>query len=354
MTNERFLIVRLLGLGDVVMASALVRRLNAEHPNAHVTWLCGNVAAPLVGQLRGVDDVIAVDERALLRGGVAARVAALVRLWRQLRRGGYSHVLLLHPDARYRALVAPLLSARHVRLRRAAAQATGQYWGDVYARLLDHDERGAQTGPGGDHFPLAELRQSAPAARPPKGVVLVPGGTRNTLRESALRRWPATAYADLAQRLTAAGHEVTIIGDEHDDWVRAHFSGVAVADLIGKLSLPETLACLADAALVVSHDTGPMHLARLTRTPLVALFGPTPPHRFIVRDDDTTVLWGGEHLACRPCYDGREFANCHDNRCMADIPVDTVFRTAVAILARRMPATPAPPTPQTPAESALR
>ena len=100
------------------------------------------------------------------------------------------------------------------------------------------------------------------------------------------------------------------------------------------MSVVESAAVLAAASVVVSHDTGPMHLARLVRAPLVALFGPTAPSTFVPADERTHVLWGGATLACRPCYDGREVAPCRSNLCMQDIDVATVERAALAMAER--------------------
>jgi heptosyltransferase-2 len=88
------------------------------------------------------------------------------------------------------------------------------------------------------------------------------------------------------------------------------------------------------ADLVVSHDTGPMHLARLVRAPLVALFGPTNPHELLWTDETVTVLWGGGHLACRPCYDGREFARCADNICLSSVSPAVVHEAVRAAFKR--------------------
>jgi heptosyltransferase II len=166
--------------------------------------------------------------------------------------------------------------------------------------------------------------------------VLVPGGAKNVLRESSLRRWPVESYAALAAELIGSGYAVTLVGGPDDAWVRPFFSGVSVDDRIGALSLPETVAFLANARLVISHDTGPMHLARLARAPLVALFGPTMPTQFLVEEPSTIALWGGADLACRPCYDGREFAACADNICISRIPVSAVLDAAERLLAHRL------------------
>ena len=59
--------------------------------------------------------------------------------------------------------------------------------------------------------------------------------------------------------------------------------------------------------------------------------------RLRLLDERTAVLWGGSHLPCRPCYDGREFARCADNVCMSSIAPSVVLATARSLLNRARP-----------------
>jgi lipopolysaccharide heptosyltransferase II len=335
---QRFLIIRLAGIGDVVMASALARRLRDVAPTAHIAWLCGTTAAPLVEQFADVDEVIAVNERGLLTGDTIQRFQILPALVRRLRAGRFSRVFLLHADIRYRVLTTPLtgvvvVSQSSRNAHGAMNPVPGRYMGDEFARLMDGLEH---RGPIVGHFPLGRLKTvTRTDIGDTRRIALVPGGARNVLRESALKRWPLEHYADLARRLANDGCEIILLGNTEDAWVRSQFADAQTTDLIGRTTIPEMMRVLADCDLVVSHDTGPMHLARLVGAPLIALFGPTMPAQFIVPDELTTVLWGGEHLACRPCYDGREFAACNDNQCISSIGVDVVLRTARTLLRRR-------------------
>jgi heptosyltransferase-2 len=160
-------------------------------------------------------------------------------------------------------------------------------------------------------------------------VLLVPGGARNVLRDDALRRWPVSHYAELARLLIDGGLRVRLSGSKDDDWVLPAFQGLDVEKHIGTTDLTGTLALMRSSSLVISHDTGPMHLARLVRAPLIALFGPTIPAQVLSMDESVTALWGGANLACRPCFDGREFAACSDNICMSSITPSQVFEAAV-------------------------
>jgi heptosyltransferase-2 len=337
-SGSRILVVRLAGIGDVVMASTLVERIRREQPDAHITFLTGRVAEP-IARLFDVDEVIAIDETSLLRGGWTSRAAVLLSLWRQLGARRFDRVLLLHVDRRYRALLAGLRPVRVDMLTRAQhgemIPVPGRWLGDEYARLLDGNRH---VGPIERRFDLADLRGQVTRLDAGAGaVVLVPGGAANVLRSDDVRRWPTTHYAQLAERLLDAGHGVVLIGGPGDRWVLPAFDGMSVRSMIGELSLVETLSLLRAAAVVVTHDTGPLHLARLVRTPVVALFGPTMPAQFLSFDDSVTVIWGGEFLACRPCYDGREFAACSNNICLSSITSAAVFEAVATRLKAPVP-----------------
>lgn len=320
---RRFLIVRVAALGDIAVASTLVSRIRAEHPGAHITWLTGRAGASLV-ELFGVDRVIAVDEQRLLRGSLPTRLGQLARAWTALATPRFDRVLLLHNDARYLALVASTWPAK-VRRSRNADLIPGRFRGDELTRLLDDT---ARVGPIERRFPMVDVRGAlgvgpkAPAGA--RRVALVPGGTRNVLRTDTIRRWPLERYRVLAEQLIRDGHEIHLIGDAGDVEAGNAFAALRTVNHIGTLSLPDTLRALADVDVVVSHDTGPLHFARLVRTPAVALFGPTDPRAFIGEDDQITVLWGGARLPCRPCYDGVTYARCSSNLCMQDIAVSAV------------------------------
>jgi heptosyltransferase II len=336
MSGGRYLVVKLAALGDVAMASTLPQAIRSRDADAHVTWLCGAAVSEVVRLFPGVDEVLSIDELTLLRGSVPRRAAALLGVWRLLGGRRFDEILLGHADWRYRALVLPVRASRMRSMAHGVSRRTlpipGRYHGDEYVRLLDDASCGPITG----HWPLADVRPALPprSTLPPPGVVLIPGGARNALRESALKRWPIEAYRDLAVTLGGAGVPVTLLGDAADAWVKPYFAGLDVRDEIGVHRLIGTLSVLAAADLVISHDTGPLHLARLVRAPLLGLFGPTIPFQFALEDETTQVIWGGAGLACRPCYDGREFASCRNNLCMKDIPSAVVAQRALAMLAR--------------------
>jgi heptosyltransferase-2 len=227
----------------------------------------------------------------------------------------------LYYDTRYRFLTAPVRAGRKIQLShtdRNFRLIPGRHHTDEFARILLGwpDQVRPQ--------PLAPV---PPPALPPtplprtggKRVILAPAGAKNMMADDILRRWQPENYVTLAESLVGREIEVVLIGGPGDAWIQPLFNDLPVTDLIGKLTLPQTLALLDDADVLVTHDTGPLHLAGITRAGIVSIFGPTDPHGRLPQRPGTVALWGGEGFACRPCYDAHSFAPCPSNDCMAEV-----------------------------------
>jgi heptosyltransferase-2 len=313
------LFVKIGALGDAVMARSLAA---AAQEGDHVTWVAGRGIAALVRQFEGVHEVIEVDDAALLQGGFFARLGAVLSLWKKLAGRRFDLVLTGHGDWRYRLLSLPVFAGQ----RRHFQPRPGRWHGDEYARLLHGIDGPLAARPFLNPLqPKLGAALAAQAVDPEKSVLLFPGGAKNLLRDDHLRRWPLQNYGALAKALRGEGYSVWLGGSAGDAWVRPAFEGLGCVDLIGATSLAETLALCARAARVVAHDSGPLHLAQLARTPTVALFGPTIPEEKIDPGAPVRVLWGGEELPCRPCYDGKDYAPCPAPACLAVVQVSDVM-----------------------------
>lgn len=316
---KRVLIAKLGAIGDVVMTIPAAYALHRE--GYVVDWLCSELVAPVLGLYPWIN-ILAADERALLRAGNVTRLRAMAALWRRLAGRRYDLCATLYYDSRYRLLTAPIRAERRVTLSRSDRRfklLDGRHHTDEYARILlgRHDsEMPQQLAPiSASGLPAPPLSRDAERQR----VVIVPAGARNALRDDALRRWPIESYVELAATLSSRGIEVVLSGGPEDTWASAAFANLDVTDLIGKLSLLETLALMESAEVTVTHDTGPLHLAGITSTAIVTIFGPTDPYGRLPQRANCVALWGGEGFACRPCYDGRDYAPCSHNGCVRQI-----------------------------------
>ena len=344
---KRLLLVKLGAIGDVIMAIPAAAQMHAK--GYAIDWLASETIAPVL-RLYPWIHVIAVDEAGLLRGDRVLRFRKMLALWRVLRRraataGPYDLCATLYYDRRYHLLTLPIRAARRVSLSwddRAFRLLPGRHHTDEYARILSgrlDTETPTQLAPVAvPGLPAPPLPRRPGQLR----VVLVPAGARNLLRDDALRRWPVESYVAVGQELLARGCEVVLVGGPEDRWASVHFAEVAhrgtpgsLTDLIGTLSLVETLALLDSADVTVTHDTGPLHLAGITSTGIVTIFGPTDPRGRLPQRADSVALWGGEDFACRPCYDGRDYAACSHNGCIRQITPATVLRQIEELIAAR-------------------
>ncbi|MEI8011297.1 MAG: lipopolysaccharide heptosyltransferase II [Candidatus Omnitrophota bacterium] len=143
-----------------------------------------------------------------------------------------------------------------------------------------------------------------------------------------LKQWPASRFAALTARLTTELQFTVVLSGGASDLERVNAiavaSGVAPLVLAGRTGLKELAALFKRAVMVVSADSGPLHLASAVGTNVIGLFGPTVPEitgpcgqgriRVLARDTGCNRA---------PCY----YLECPDNRCMKTLTVDDVLQT---------------------------
>jgi heptosyltransferase-2 len=324
---RKTLIVKLGAIGDV--ATVLPAAFKLHESGSQIHWLCGTSVAPLLSCYSWIRPIV-VDDTRLLAGPRMSAVAEVLRTWLKLIGFSYDLCAVLQYDRHYRLLTLPVRARRSIALdrRNRAFKLVGErHHSAEFARILSDLP---------DEYHTDNLAPVAPDLLPPNPVprngktriALVPGGARNLLRDDPQRRWPLRAYVALAAHLIERGFEVVLSGGPGDHWAAEPFDGLTVSNCIAQLSIPQTLAFYQSCDCVVTHDTGPLHLAGLVKCGLVALFGPTAPSKALPRRPGVVALWGGEKLPCRPCYDGSTFAPCGSNECMTSI---TPLRAAAAI-----------------------
>lgn len=328
--SERILIVKIAALGDAIMASTLIPAIRRQWPTATIGWLAGRSIAPIVELFDGVDEVIAVDDRALLREGRLKALSTIAGTWRAVGRR-WDRAIVAHTDHRYALLSAASGARTTLRYANQFAPRKGRWHGSEYARLALGDPSAEVAD--AHYTALKTERLPAPPDVSGNGpiVVMVPGGARNVLRDDHLRRWPIEAWVATAAELVTRGYRVVAAGAKADHVECARVEQAGALNLCGHTNLLQLAALLNRADVVVTHDSGPLHLSVALDRPVVALFGPTSPAEFLPSPSRTIVLTRAHDLPCAPCYDGRNFADCALNLCLTRIPVTEVVQ-AVAQL----------------------
>lgn len=195
----------------------------------------------------------------------------------------------------------------------------------------------APAGPGGLRVDTSDRERAAgwlPTGNGP--LVLLHPGTGD---HAEGRRWPARRFGELAARLAERRPvRLAVTGTAGErglvESVAAQARG-AVCDLTGPLALGDPglwAACLQAADLVVTNDTGPLHMADALGTATVALFGPNSPLRTGPRRPGSVALYAD--LPCSPCLDARTMKRtaCQHFACMDALDIETVTAACTRVL----------------------
>jgi heptosyltransferase I len=298
-------ILRLSAIGDACHVVPIVRTLQQAWPATQLTWIIGRNEARLMRLLDGVE-FITVDKRASLAGLTALR--------REL--AGRRFEVLLHMQLALRASLVASCVPAGIKLGFDRARARELQWLFTNTRIAPRAREHVLDSFFG--FPAAlgiserllRWDLQLPAEARTYAQRLIPGG-QSTLVISpssshALRNWRATRYAAVAAHAAAHhGMQVILAGgpSESERLMGAAIEQacpVPLTNQIGKDTLPELLALLARARVLLTPDSGPAHMATMAGTPVIGLYAATNPAR------------SGPYLSGRWCVDAyREAARTY-------------------------------------------
>jgi ADP-heptose:LPS heptosyltransferase len=346
--TARILLVRLRLIGDVVLTTPLIRAIRRHLPAAHVSYVVEPPALPIVrGNPHLTEVIVAPRPRGL------ARVAADLQLAKRLRSARFDVAIDLHGGPR----AAWLTWASGAPMRIGYTMA-GRRW--MYTHVV---ERAPDLGP--RHSVLNQWDLLAPlgirAADPAQDPIeIIPD--RDAVLEvdrrlhalgiraehelavvhvsagNPFRRWPAESFVELVVQLASANRRRRVLltsGPSEQaaarrvaEAARSRLGGAERVPESADFSLAELRALVDRAAVYIGGDSGPLHVASASTTPIVGLFGPTLAGRSMPWRDPR---WFAEAvdagpLPCRPCNQ-RECVT-HDFRCLTMITAEQVIQAA--------------------------
>ena len=312
-----YLVIKLGALGDVVMASAMLTELKIRQSGNTVTWITGKAARPLLEMTNLVDEIITVDEQAILNGCLKKKMSSVISVFFKLLGRRFDVCLVPYRDWRYHLLRLGARCASVRSFRGSRWLISGRYHAFEYIRLASG--RG-YSAVGETAIPKVSFPQKIQAPQ----VLLAPG-CPDPAATDIIRQWPLEHYVHLARRLCAHGYSVGLVGMDTTGRLEGTFSDIPVTSYINKTTLKDMLRILDGTRLLVAHDSGPIHLMEMVGGVCVSLFGPTLASEKICPSSRHSVLQSSVVLPCMPCYDGKNYAECADSFCMKQIHPESVF-----------------------------
>lgn len=276
--------LRLSAIGDVCHALPVARLIRQHLPETGLTWVIGKLEHQLLGDIEGID-FIAFDKR----GGRKARKA----LGRQLQQQQFD--ALLHMQVALRAS----LVSRHIPARRRIGfdrdRARDWQWlftnERIPARSNEHVMDGLLGFAEALGLPRGEPRWDIPVPADAAAFAEQQLGDRPTLvispcssqRARNFRNWGVDRYVAVARHARRLGLQVILTGGP-SELERRYGKAIAdevdgCTDLVGRTTLKQLYALLAGASVVVSPDSGPVHMANAAGTPVVGLYATSNPDR---------------------------------------------------------------------------
>jgi lipopolysaccharide heptosyltransferase II len=352
---RRILVIRLDLIGDLVLSMTVVRVLKRTYPGAEIDLLALPSSAQIVKDDPDLSNIIPYDPN------VWRRPKALVqrRNWRnafnvirRLRSRRYDIAVSVFGN--WAAMLAVVSGApRRVGFGRESYpgfmtdSVAGRHW-QPGERLHEVDyclklarAAGAAITPD-DRIPrlfvTASARDELDALQQDMGIrqdkPLIACHVASNNGQS--KRWPIPYWATLLDRLIRErGAQVVLTGAPGDlpliERVMERMEQAAF-NLAGKTSLPQLAALLQRADVMISGDSGPMHIAAAVGTPLIAIHGPTDPAHSGPVSPSATILRSG--IWCSPCYNVKDPADCrfYTTQCMKNITPARVFEVVEAKL----------------------
>jgi 3-deoxy-D-manno-octulosonic-acid transferase/heptosyltransferase-1 len=334
------LIIKLSAIGDVIHTLPSLSALKKNFPEARITWVVETAAADLLRGNPDLDRVLVSNRKAWANDlkkfkNISRNISEITAFFRSLRDRRYDIVIDFH--GLFKSAVLAFLVKGNRKLGYDSMQElSGLFYSEkipedmgkhAVDRYLDFPRYlGCTTGKAEFNiYPGADGEKKIDSLfleNNISGRELLIAVSPQALWETKL--WDSAGFALLCDRIVnEMGGRVIFTGSGSAEIIadiRSRMKTDSI-NLEGKTTLRELAALYRRVALLVTTDSGPMHLAAAVNTPVVAIFGPTSPARTGPYGSGHTVIQKG--LACVPCFR----KHCETKNCMKEISVEEVFQS---------------------------
>ncbi len=302
---KRILVIRFSSIGDIILTTPLLRCLRQQFPDAQIHFLTKVQFVDLIRHNPNINEVIGFDSK--------KEKNALSNLRKKLRENNYDWVIDLHQNLRSLYLKRGFFSTSYPKhtFKRWLITNLNQrniYLSPIYERYFEavqtfgirNDNLGTEVFFQKENTEKIQLLFSEKGISPSQKILTICTGA-----SAFTKRWFAERFAEVADHFAQKNYKIVFIGGKEDHETSEKIinmmqKGNESLNLAGKCSLLDSAAVLQQSEIVLTHDTGMMHLAQSQKCPVVAIFGATTRHfGFFPTPEKSIVV--EKQLACRPC-----------------------------------------------------
>jgi ADP-heptose:LPS heptosyltransferase len=340
---KRIVVCKFLGMGSIIQATPLLQTLKKNFPAAEIIFLTSGANRILLEGVNVVDRIITIDDRKLFYV-IRSTFDALLKLWknkadlyidletysyystavatmscarnrfgfyrieRNIRLGVYTHMMFFNTRA-------PIAQS-YLQMARLAGCV------DIISELYPFHVA--------DSYKVSFANKINATSHKAFYKYIVINPNASDLRVE--RRWPIENFTKLISLLRTEYPDKTLLligASNEKEWVKKlynsldEFTKENVINTAGLFSLYELIAMINGSDLVISNDTGPMHISFALNKPTISLFGPASPSQY---GQNINAFGIYKNIYCSPCvHDFITPPCCGDNQCMKQITVEEVF-----------------------------
>jgi heptosyltransferase-2 len=322
-TSDRILIVSTTALGDTLWATAALENLRASFPKSYIAILTSPIGQEVFKHNPHVDQVFLLKE---------PLTKHFFRLWKTLYKERFDTVLLFHASQRLTLPLCALLGASRIIGTAGINKGLDALLTEPMPNAYQHEivRRCKIVEKAGAHIEKETLSfYLAPQEELPKNkggpwIALHPGS------KDSFKRWPTEKFVELGKKLKSAFPcEILITGTKEErklmEEIAAQIPGAQIDE--PNRHLRSFAALLKRIDLLISNDTGPVHLAAALNTPVVAIYSSTDPALCGTHKAPNAQMIARK-AACNPCLKRK----CREPFCFLQIGTEEVLKAALELL----------------------
>lgn len=340
LNGKKILVTFLMHLGDLTLTTPFIHALRNAAPDAHITFLADEKLKDVVLHNPYLDEVITIDKK-----GRDNSLLALVACARKLSGMDFDVLINLHPNERC-SFICALTKAKV----RAGTTHTlfKPLWdvftplnrkihaADMYLNVLEQLGVKEIKHNGLEIFPSEEHIKQAENFWRENGVF---GSDKligfNIGSAVVTKRWAPERFAQVADILAEKGYKPVFFGGTMDEeMVQAAVGKMHTIPVVatGAFTIGTLAAAMRRCSLIITNDSGPMHVAISQKVPIVAMYGPSSPKLYGPYTEDAIIVTA--QPPCLGCASGMKH-KCDDMQCMTRLTIEQVVQAAEQMLARK-------------------